>query len=242
MAGQSRDTLARRLAKLKSDRPARWRVSPGLTDYEQARAFMRAHSARMARGEAGELVWLLEHPPLYTAGTSARAEELLDPGRFPVYRTGRGGRFAYHGPGQRVIYLMLDLRRRGRDIRAYVTGLEQMTIDALGELGAPAGRREDRVGVWVRRPGPDGERDEKIAAIGVRVSRWITRHGAAINVRPDLSHYGGIVPCGLSAHGVTSLAALGRPAEMSALDAALKRAFGRIFGPLRPAGPFPPET
>jgi lipoyl(octanoyl) transferase len=213
--------------------PVRWRHLPGLAPYEETLERMRGHAADMAAGQAGEEVWLLEHPPLYTAGTSARPEDLLNPRLLPVFRSGRGGQYTYHGPGQRVVYLMLDLRQRGRDIRAYVTALEQWIIDALSDLGVRAFRAEDRVGVWVRAPGPGGGREAKIAAIGVRVSRWITQHGIAVNVDPDLSHYAGIVPCGIREHGVTSLKALGAPADMARLDDALARHFERLFGPLR---------
>ena len=233
MSKTRRDSLIQTLGKLKSPLPVRWRVTPGLTDYDTARARMREISARIADGGESELVWLVEHPPLYTAGTSAREEDLRDPGRFPVHESGRGGQYTYHGPGQRVAYVMLDLRRRGRDVRAYVTGLEQWIIDTLAALGVTGERREDRVGVWVRRPdkGPDAE--DKIAAIGVRVSRWITRHGIAINAHPDLEHFSGIVPCGITSHGVTSLAELNTPNTLPVLDAALKHNFQQIFGPVR---------
>ncbi len=233
MSRKDRDTLAAALDRVWCDVPVEWHCSAGLTDYAAARALMRDRAAAIAAGKAGELVWLVEHEPLYTAGTSAREEDLLWPERFPVHRTGRGGQYTYHGPGQRVAYVMLDLRRRGRDVRAFVTALEQWIIDALKMLGVCAGRREDRVGVWVRRE--DG-RDEKIAAIGVRVSRWVSRHGIAVNVHPDLSHFSGIVPCGVSDHGVTSLHALGADADMEQCDAALRAGFERIFGPVRDGG------
>jgi lipoyl(octanoyl) transferase len=185
----------------------------------------------IAFGTEPETVWLLEHPPLYTAGTSAEDKDLLDPGRFPVFRTGRGGQYTYHGPGQRVAYVMLDLRRRGGDVRAFVAGLEQWLIDTLALLGVAGERREDRVGVWVRRG--DG-REDKIAAIGIRLRRWVSYHGISLNVAPDLSHFGGIAPCGITEHGVTSLADLGIAATLDDTDRALARAFAPIFGPVSP--------
>jgi len=187
---------------------------------------MEARVARIADGSAGELIWLLEHPPLYTAGVSAAPGELLDAARFPVHRTGRGGRYTYHGPGQRVGYVMLDLRTRGSDIRAFVRGLEDWVIATLAEFGVTGERRAGRVGIWVAHA--DG-REEKIAAIGVRVRHWITFHGFALNVAPDLSHFDGIVPCGLAGYGVTSLQALGIGATLADVDAALKRTFARAF-------------
>jgi lipoyl(octanoyl) transferase len=202
--------------------PPEWRISRELVDYAAAVAEMEARVAAIREGRAPELVWLLEHPPLYTAGTSARAEDLLDPALFPVYATGRGGQYTYHGPGQRVAYVMLDLARRGSDVRCYVHALEEWVIRALAAFGVEGERRDGRVGVWVVRP---GGREEKIAAIGVRVRRWVSYHGAAINLAPDLSHYRGIVPCGISGFGVTSLATLGIPATMADLDAALRHNF-----------------
>ena len=219
-----------------------WRRSRGLVPYEEALAWMEARVAAIAAGEAPECLWFLEHPPLYTAGTSARAEELLEPARLPVYRTGRGGRFTYHGPGQRVVYVMLDLRRRRRDLRAFVTALEEWVIAALARLGIAARRHDERVGVWVPRGGgarlADGTpAEDKIAAIGIRLRRWVSFHGLAVNVNPDLAHYRGIVPCGITGHGVTSLAALGSPAGMADLDAALEASFaeaveGRLAEPI----------
>jgi lipoyl(octanoyl) transferase len=194
-----------------------WRVTPGLTPYPDALAAMDARADAIHAGTADELIWLLEHPPLYTAGTSAQTEDLLDP-RFPVYDAGRGGQYTYHGPGQRVVYLMLDLKARGRDVRAYVTALEEWIIQSLARLGVTGERRQGRVGVWVQR-GP--LKEDKIAAIGVRIRRWVTLHGIAINVSPDLSHFTGIVPCGIQEHGVTSLADLGLAATLADLDAAL---------------------
>ncbi len=217
--------------------PVEWLVSPGLIGYEAALAQMEARAQEIAAGRAPERVWLLEHPPLYTAGTSARPEELVDQ-RFPVFRAGRGGRFTYHGPGQRVGYVMLDLARRRPDVRAYIGALESWLIDALKAFDVAGETRSDRVGVWVARPdkpcGPLGAAaEDKIAAIGVRVRRWTTFHGVSLNVAPDLSHFSGIVPCGVAeAHyGVTSLADLGRDATFADVDNALRASFERTFGP-----------
>jgi lipoyl(octanoyl) transferase len=203
-----------------------WRTSPGLVPYPDAVAAMEARVAAIRAGRAPELVWLLEHPPLYTAGTSARDADLVAPGLFPVYRSGRGGQYTYHGPGQRIAYVMLDLRRRGADIRRYVHTLEDWLIAGLAQFGVAGERRDGRVGIWV--VDADGS-ENKIAAIGVRVRQWVSYHGIALNVAPDLAHYRGIVPCGVRAHGVTSLAALGVEAGMSAVDAALRRAFAASF-------------
>ncbi len=213
--------------------PVEWFVSPGLTPYPEALIAMEARAEAIAAGAAPERVWLLEHPPLYTAGTSAREADLLDP-RFPVYRAGRGGQFTYHGPGQRVAYVMLDLKRRRPDVRAYVGALESWLIGALAEFGLVGETREDRVGVWVRRPEKGEGAEDKIAAIGVRVRRWTTFHGVALNVAPDLAHFSGIVPCGIgdARYGVTSLADLGRSASLVEADRALARAFTATFGPL----------
>ena len=216
---------------------AEWAVSPGLVDYPFAVSAMEARAAAIAAGEAPELVWLLEHPPLYTAGVSSKDADLLDAGRFPVHRTGRGGQFTYHGPGQRVAYVMLDLNRRGRDVRAFVRGLEQWIIGALGEFGVPADVREGRVGVWVERKGPGWSREDKIAAIGVKVRKWVSFHGVSLNVEPDLGHFAGIVPCGIQEHGVTSLVDLGVPATMDEADEALRVSFRRVFGPVAPGSP-----
>lgn len=207
-------------------RPVEWRSSPDLVGYEEAVAAMEARVAAIREGRAGELAWALEHPPLYTAGTSASDDELLDTRGLPVYRTGRGGRFTWHGPGQRVVYLMLDLKTHGADVRGYVCDLENWIIAALARLGVTAERRAGRIGIWV---GRDDGREEKIAALGVRVRRWVTYHGIAINVAPDLGHFGGIVPCGIAEHGVTSLKALDVDAGMDDLDAALKAEFESIF-------------
>jgi lipoyl(octanoyl) transferase len=205
--------------------PPEWKISDAPVGYPEALAAMEARVAAIAEGVASEQVWLLEHPPIYTAGTSARDEDLLE-ARFPVYRTGRGGQFTYHGPGQRVAYAMLDLKRRKPDVRAYVRDLEEWLIQALAELGVKGERRDGRVGIWVQR----GMREDKIAALGVRIKRWVSLHGVALNVDPDLSHFTGIVPCGVTRHGVTSLADLGIVASMADVDVALKRSFGKIFG------------
>lgn len=198
-----------------------WRVSPGLTPYTEALAAMEARAGAIRAGTAGELVWLLEHPPLYTAGTSADPAELFNPQGFPVHDAGRGGRYTYHGPGQRVAYVMLDLDRRGRDVRRYVHALEGWAIDALADVGVTAHRAEGRIGIWVDQYGTEA----KIGAIGVRVRRWVTLHGMAINIDPDLGHFSGIVPCGIAEFPVTSLAALGVDASQSRFDAALEKAF-----------------
>lgn len=197
-----------------------WTVSDGLTDYADALATMEARAAAIADGQAAEQIWLLEHPPLYTAGTSADPAEMLDP-RFPVYKAGRGGRYTYHGPGQRVGYVMLNLKERSEDVRCFVHALEGWVIAALGDLGVDCWRAEGRVGIWTN----DNGAEAKIGAIGVRVRRWVTFHGFAVNVAPDLTHFGGIVPCGLPEFAVTSLQKLGKTSSMADLDAALKRQF-----------------
>ena len=209
--------------------PPSWQVSDAPVAYPDAMAEMERHVAAMAAGEAGERIWLLEHPPLFTAGTSAREEDLFNPRGFPTFRAGRGGQWTYHGPGQRVGYVMLDLRQRGQDIRAYVHGLEAWLIAALERLGVRAGAREGRVGLWVADRGVPG-RDAKIGAIGVRVTRWITWHGFALNVDPDLGHFDGIVPCGVREHGVTSLWREGITASMEEVDSALMASFDEAFG------------
>jgi lipoyl(octanoyl) transferase len=211
--------------------PVEWRISDGLVDYDEALALMEQRAVAIADGEAPELVWLLEHPPLYTAGTSARPEDLID-ARFPVYASGRGGQYTYHGPGQRVVYLMLDLRQRGPDLRRYVATLEEWIIRTLAAFNIRGERREDRVGVWVRRPERGAGREDKIAAIGIRVKRWVTLHGISSNVEPDLSHFTGIVPCGVREQGVTSLVDLGWPVTMAELDAVLRQEFEALFGPI----------
>ena len=218
--------------------PAGWAVSARQVGYPEAVEAMKARAAAIAAGDAGELVWLLEHPPLYTAGVSARPGDLLDPQRLPVFQTGRGGQYTYHGPGQRVAYVMLDLNRRGRDIRAFVRALESWLIGALESFNVEGRTREGRVGVWVERREPGlPVREDKIAAIGVRVSRWASFHGVSLNVEPDLGHYDGIVPCGITAHGVTSLVDLGLPVSMDDADAALKASFERTFGLVVPSDP-----
>jgi lipoyl(octanoyl) transferase len=207
-----------------------WTVAPGLTPYSDAVAAMEARVADISAGTAGEQVWLVEHPPLYTAGTSAKAEDLLAPDRFPVFAAGRGGEYTYHGPGQRVAYVMLDLNRRGRDLRKFVATLEDWVIDAAGALGVKAGRRKNCVGIWVDRPEKGTGKQDKIAAIGIRVRRWVTFHGIALNVDPVLEHFSGIVPCGITSQGVTSFADLGKRVTMAEADAALRRAFEAHFG------------
>ncbi|MNK09609.1 Octanoyltransferase [compost metagenome] len=218
-------------------RPVEWAVSTGYVDYEPAVAAMEARVAAIAAGEAEEVVWLLEHPPLYTAGVSSKDDDLLAPDRFPVHRTGRGGQFTYHGPGQRVAYVMLDLNKRGKDVRAFVHGLEDWIIGALDQFGVEAGMREGRVGVWVERKGAGWSREDKIAAIGVKVRKWVSFHGISLNVEPDLDHFGGIVPCGITEHGVTSLVDLGVLATMDEADGALKASFQRVFGAVQDGEP-----
>jgi lipoyl(octanoyl) transferase len=211
-----------------------WKITGGLTPYDEALRFMEARVAEIAEGRADECVWLLEHPPLYTAGTSARREDLKDPDRFPVFEAGRGGQYTYHGPGQRVVYVMLDLGKRDRDVRKFVALLEAWIIETLGEFNVTGHVREGRVGVWVERPdkplSATGQvAEDKIGAIGIRLRRWISFHGISINVEPDLEHFAGIVPCGISEHGVTSLVDLGLPVDMADLDVALRRCFERVF-------------
>ena len=219
-----------------------WAVSAGLVPYPEAVAWMERRVAAIAAGDAQEAVWLLEHPPLYTRGASARDRDLLDANRFPVFASARGGQFTYHGPGQRVAYVMLDLSRRGRDVRAFVCQLESWIIETLAAFNVKGERRPGRVGVWVDRtpphlPGADERKEDKIAAVGVRLKRWVSYHGISLNVEPDLTHFGGITPCGVSdpALGVTSLQALGRLVLMPEVDMALKAAFEQTFGPTRPA-------
>ncbi|QGZ95683.1 lipoyl(octanoyl) transferase LipB [Terricaulis silvestris] len=216
-----------------------WAVSPGLVEYEAAVAAMEARAAAIATDEAGELVWLLEHPPLYTAGVSAKQSDLLDPDRFPVFQTGRGGQFTYHGPGQRVAYVMLDLRKRGRDVTRFVADLERWIIGALDAFNVKGEVRDGRVGVWVERKGPGWAREDKIAAIGVRLRKWVSFHGIAFNVEPELEHFSGITPCGISGpqFGVTSLVDLGLPVTMSDADAALRSSFHSVFGATADAAP-----
>lgn len=231
----SRDALPSTFLPIPGSPAVEWRVEEGLVEYPQALAFMEARAAAIRDGSAGELIWLVEHPPLYTAGTSAVASDLLSAEQFPVFEAGRGGEYTYHGPGQRVAYVMLDLKRRREDVRAFVAALEQWIIGALARFNVKGERRDDRVGVWVVRPDrpplPDGKpAEDKIAAIGIRLRRWVSFHGIAINVEPDLSHFGGIVPCGVRGYGVTSLVDLGLPVTMADLDVALKDAFPDVFG------------
>jgi lipoyl(octanoyl) transferase len=207
---------------------AGWAVSPGRVDYEAAVAAMEARAEAIAAGRERELVWLLEHPPLYTAGVSAKPADLLAPDRFPVFKSSRGGQFTYHGPGQRVAYVMLDLSARQKDVRAFVAALEAWVIGALGAFNVEGQVRMGRVGVWVEHGAP--RREDKIAAIGVRLRRWVSFHGISLNVEPDLEHFAGIVPCGVTDHGVTSLVDLGLPVSLAEADAALKASFERVFG------------
>ncbi|QDZ02851.1 lipoyl(octanoyl) transferase LipB [Nitratireductor mangrovi] len=230
-----RQNLDHRFLPVPGTAPAEWRVEQDLIGYQTALDFMEARAAAIRAGTAGELVWLVEHPPLYTAGTSARPEDLLEPDRFPVHAAGRGGEYTYHGPGQRVAYIMLDLKRRKEDVRLFVGALEEWIIGALARFNVKGERREDRVGVWVVRPErpplPGGRpAEDKIAAIGIRLRKWVSFHGIAINVEPDLTHFAGIVPCGIAGHGVTSLVDLGLPVTMADLDVALKQSFEDVFG------------
>lgn len=226
-----RDDLSLGLLPHDATAPVAWRISDAPVPYAVALAEMEGRAAAIAAGAAPELVWLLEHPPLYTAGTSARPQDLRD-APFPVHETGRGGQFTYHGPGQRVVYLMLDLKRREPDVRRYVASLEEWIITTLTAFNIRGERREDRVGVWVRRPARGAEREDKIAAIGIRVKRWVSLHGIAINVDPDLSHFAGIVPCGISdaRYGVTSFADLGHLVSLADVDGALRKTFVPLFG------------
>lgn len=211
-----------------------WKITDGLTDYGAAVTLMEQRAEAIAQGAAEELIWLVEHPPIYTAGTSAKEQDLLDPTRFPVYPSKRGGQYTYHGPGQRVVYVMMDLNKRGRDIRKFVQQLEHWVIATLASFNVTGEIREGRVGVWVQRPEKPrlvtgAVSEDKIAAIGIRLKKWVSYHGISINVEPDLDHFGGIVPCGISNFGVTSLVDLGLPVEMSDLDAALRASFSEIF-------------
>src|SRR5215468_1622678 len=230
---KTRDDIAT-LARAAPGAPAAWRVETAPVAYEEALAIMEVRADAIVAGEAGELVWLIEHPPLYTAGTSARPEHLVQP-RFPVFAAGRGGQFTYHGPGQRVVYTMLDVKRRGGDVRRFVADLEEWLIRTLATFNIRGERREDRIGVWVRRPDKGDGCEDKIAAIGIRVKRWVTLHGVALNVEPELSHFQGIVPCGVSEqrYGVTSLVDLGVPVTMPEVDMVLRREFEALFGPTR---------
>lgn len=219
-----------------------WITTPGLTDYRSAEAWMEERAAGIAAGTADECIWLLEHPPLYTAGTSAKPADLTDPDRFAVYATKRGGQYTYHGPGQRVAYTLLNVGERGRDVRCFVRDLEAWVIDTLDSFNVRGEIRDGRVGVWVTRPEkprqPDGSpAEDKIAAIGIRLRKWISFHGISINVEPDLDHFSGIVPCGITDHGVTSLVDLGLPVTMDDVDVALRRSFDSVFGTQRSCAP-----
>jgi lipoyl(octanoyl) transferase len=229
-----RSDIQTQMLPLAGSPPVRWRITDGLTDYAYAVAEMEREAARIAEG-ADELVWLVEHPALYTAGTSADAKDLLAPSRFPVHQTGRGGEYTYHGPGQRVVYVMLDLKRRRQDVRAFVSALEAVVIGTLADMNVRGERREDRVGVWVQRPErpalPGGlVAEDKIAAIGIRLRRWVSFHGFSLNVDPELEHFSGIVPCGISGYGVTSLVDLGLPVMVSDVDPLIRQNFERVFG------------
>ena len=219
-----------------------WSHLPGLSPYTETLAAMEARAEAIARGEAAEAIWLLEHPPLYTAGTSAKAADLVEPDRFPVHAVGRGGQYTYHGPGQRIVYVMLDVKQRGADVRCFVRALENWVIAALAEFNVTGEIRPGRVGVWVQRPdlprGPDGSpREDKIAALGIKLRRWVSFHGISINVEPDLSHFSGIVPCGIREHGVTSLVDLGLPVTLADLDAALMATFDSAMHATCPTPP-----
>lgn len=216
-------------AKKTAVQPLDWIVSDSLVPYAEALSFMENRAAEIAAGTANECVWLLEHPPTYTAGTSAKTEDLLTPERFPVFETGRGGQYTYHGPGQRVGYVMLNLKERGPDVRGFVRDLEEWLIQTLAAFNVKGERRDDRVGVWVRRPNLGPSKEDKIAAIGVRVRKWVTFHGVSLNINPDLEHFSGIVPCGVSEHGVTSLEDLGQIVSTAEIDMTMKRKFEEIF-------------
>jgi len=234
----NRDSLALPMHATAGSPPIRWRISDQPVAYEQAVGVMEEEVAKIAAGEADELIWLIEHPPLYTAGTSADSKDLLAPSRFPVFQTGRGGEYTYHGPGQRVAYIMLDLKRRRQDVRAFVSALEDVVIGTLADMNIRGERREDRVGVWVARPErarlPDGtSAEDKIAAIGIRLRKWVSFHGFSLNVDPELEHFSGIVPCGIAQYGVTSLVDLGQLVMMSDVDTLIRANVERVFGPVR---------
>lgn len=230
-----RSEIENQMLPLPGSAPVRWRIADGLVDYGDAVAVMEREATSIAEGKADELVWLVEHPPLYTAGTSAEDKDLLAPARFPVHKTGRGGEYTYHGPGQRVVYVMLDLKRRRQDVRAFVAALEAVVIGTLADMNIRGERREDRVGVWVQRPErpalPGGlMAEDKVAAIGIRLRRWVSFHGFSLNVDPDLDHFSGIVPCGITGHGVTSLVDLGLPVGIDDVDPLIRQNFERVFG------------
>jgi len=231
MSPADRDALSISFLPKTGMPPVEWRISDALVDYETALREMDEQVQRIIAGDASEQVWLLEHPPLYTAGTSANDSDLVTPDRFPVYRTGRGGQHTYHGPGQRVAYVMLDLKRRQQDVRAFVSALEAWLINTLWHYHIRGERREDRVGVWVQRPDRGPSVEDKIAAIGIRLRKWVTFHGISFNVEPELDHFSGIVPCGITDHGVTSLVDLGIPVTLTENDSVLRSEFEAIFGP-----------
>ena len=243
---ETRDTLEHRFLPDGPNQPVEWLVSGKPVDYPDALAFMEQRVGQIVEGTANECVWLLEHPPLYTAGTSANARDLVTPDRFPVYETGRGGQYTYHGPGQRIAYVMLDLKRRKQDVRAFVAALEAWIIATLDGFQVRGERREDRVGVWVQRPEKPTVNgfiaEDKIAALGIRLKKWVSLHGIAINVEPDLTHFSGIVPCGVTEHGVTSLVDLGLPVTMDDVDIVLKETFLDYFGPVGEQGTGPDFT
>ena len=231
MPAPDRQQLAIDFSPTEGSPPVEWVIEDEIVDYERAIAEMDARVAAISEGTAAERVWLLEHPPLYTAGTSADEADLIMPDRFPVYKAGRGGQYTYHGPGQRVAYVMLDLKRRQQDVRAFVAALEAWVINSLWNYHVRGERREDRVGVWVRRPERSATSEDKIAAIGIRLRKWVTFHGISINVEPELDHFSGIVPCGIQEHGVTSLVDLGLPVTMPENDMVMRAEFEKIFGP-----------
>ena len=228
---KTREALAVSFLPEAGSPPVEWVIAEAPVGYEAAVAEMETRAALIADGLAAERVWLVEHPALYTAGTSAKDDDLLTPERFPVHRTGRGGQFTYHGPGQRVAYVMLDLKRREPDLRRFVAALEAWLIGTLDQFNIRGERREERVGVWVRRPEKGAEVEDKIAALGIRVRRWVSFHGISLNVEPELSHFDGIVPCGIAGHGVTSLVDLGLPLTMPEVDSVLRAQFEQVFGP-----------
>ncbi|MEM9632370.1 MAG: lipoyl(octanoyl) transferase LipB [Pseudomonadota bacterium] len=232
MSPDERDNLSVNFRPKTGNTPVEWKISDELVDYETALAAMDERVKRIISGEAREQVWLLEHPPIYTAGKRADDSDLVAPDRFPVYRTGRGGQHTYHGPGQRVAYVMLDLKRRHQDVRAFVSALEAWLINTLWQYHIRGERREDRVGVWVQRPDKGTNAEDKIAAIGIRLRKWVTFHGISFNVEPELEHFSGIVPCGITEHGVTSLVDLGIPVTMAENDSVLRGEFEKIFGPV----------
>ncbi|MGB3501129.1 MAG: lipoyl(octanoyl) transferase LipB [Mesorhizobium sp.] len=231
-----RQDIATGFRPIATGQPVEWRVEPGHLAYPDALAFMEQRAEAIRSSGAAELVWLVEHPPLYTAGTSAQPQDLVDASRFPIFNAGRGGEYTYHGPGQRVVYVMLDLKRRREDVRAFVASLEDWIILTLARFNVRGERREDRVGVWVVRPDQPpragAPAEDKIAAIGIRLRKWVSFHGISINVEPDLGHFSGIVPCGIQGHGITSLVDLGLPVTMDDLDLALKQSFEEVYGPL----------